>query len=160
MVMALERRRAARPTDRRNARSDRHARRTPSPARAGDTEAMPGKWKAGLVLAAVIVAAGIGYLTLSYMRGGSSAAAACREIGRTGLVHAVVCPAGLLADDLEVAGREACDKPIGTPCMAYIWSDGPQAPRSLPMTDAQAAAVSVVWSNWEGELSTCHAGRC
>ncbi|MFZ5790627.1 MAG: hypothetical protein ACOY3L_08020 [Pseudomonadota bacterium] len=113
-----------------------------------------------MALAAVVAATAVGYLAFSYMHSGSSAAAACREIGRNGLVHAVVCPAGLSADDLEAAGRHACNEPVGTPCMTYIWNEGPQAPGSLPMSDTQAAAVTVVWSNWDGQLRYCQAGRC
>jgi hypothetical protein len=146
--------------DRRNGRGGPRSRATPSPARAGGAKAAATKWKIGLAAAAAVAAAGIGVLVLSFTHNGSSAAAGCREIGRNGLVHAVVCPAGLRADDLAVAGREACDEPVGTPCMTYIWNEGPQAPRSLPMSDAQAAAVFVVWSNWDGQLRNCQAGRC
>jgi hypothetical protein len=106
---------------------------------------------------AVLIAA---FLTIGYMRSGGSAAAACRQIGQTGLAHAVICPAGLSKNDLAAAGRNACDEPLGTPCLAYIWMAGVNAPAHLPITNAQSRAVWAVWSNWDGVLKNCHREAC
>jgi hypothetical protein len=118
-------------------------------------------WKLiGLLVGAALVALIGAFLAIAYVRSGGSAAAACRQIGQKGLAHAVVCPAGLSKDDLATAGQNACDEPLGTPCMAYIWMAGVQAPTRLPVTAAQSAAVWAVWSNWDGVLRNCRKEAC
>jgi hypothetical protein len=118
-------------------------------------------WKViGLILGASLAVLVAAFLAIAYMRSGGSAAAACRQIGQTGLAHAVTCPAGLSKSDLAAAGRNACDEPLGTPCMAYIWMAGVNAPERLPVTNAQSHAVWAVWSNWDGVLRNCHSEAC
>lgn len=118
-------------------------------------------WKLiGFIVAAAIAVLVAAFLVIAYVRSGSMAAAACHQIGQTGLVHAVVCPAGLMGDDLASAGENACDEPLGTPCMTYIWTAGPEAPQRLPMSKAQSAAVWAVWSNWDGVLRDCRRQAC
>jgi len=118
-------------------------------------------WKLiGLLVAASIIAVVAAFLVIAYVRSGGSAAASCRQIGQTGLAHAVVCPAGLSEEDLATAGGNACDEPLGTPCMAYIWTAGVNAPERLPISQAQSAAVWAVWSNWDGVLRNCRRQAC
>jgi len=118
-------------------------------------------WKLiGLLVAGSIIAIAAAFLVIAYVKSGGSAAASCRQIGRTGLAHAVVCPAGLSSEDLATAGSNACDEPLGTPCMAYIWTAGVNAPERLPISKAQSAAVSAVWSNWDGVLRNCRREAC
>ena len=124
------------------------------------TEEGPSWTLIGIVAGAVIAALVAAFLVIAYARSGGTAAAACHQIGQTGLVHAVVCPAGLRGDDLASAGENACDEPLGTPCMAYIWIAGPEAPARLPMSKAQSAAVWAVWSNWDGVLRNCRREAC
>jgi hypothetical protein len=124
------------------------------------TEEGPG-WKLiGFIVAAAVAALVAMFLVIAYARSGSTAAAACRQVGQTGLVHAVVCPAGLSQDDLASAGANACDEPLGTPCMTYIWMAGLEAPERLPMSKAQSAAIWAVWSNWDGVLRNCRRDAC
>ena len=118
-------------------------------------------WKLiGLLVAASLAALVGAFLVIAYARSGGSAAAACRQIGQTGLAHAVVCPTGLSKEDLAAAGENACDEPLGTPCMAYIWMAGVEAPERLPVSRAQSAAVWAIWSNWDGVLRNCRRESC
>jgi len=114
----------------------------------------------GLIVGATLAVLVAAFLVIAYARSGGSAAAACRQIGQTGLAHAVICPAGLSKNDLAAAGQNACDEPLGTPCMAYIWMAGVNAPARLPITNAQSRAVWAVWSNWDGVLRNCHREGC
>ncbi len=124
------------------------------------TEEGPSWTLIGIVAGAVVAALVAAFLVIAYARSGGTAAAACHQIGQTGLVHAVVCPTGLSGDDLASAGENACDEPLGTPCMAYIWMGGPEAPARLPMSRAQSSAVWAVWSNWDGVLRNCRRQAC
>jgi hypothetical protein len=118
-------------------------------------------WKLiGLIVGASLAILVAVILVVAYARSGGSAAAACRQIGQTGLAHAVICPAGLSKNDLATAGQNACDEPLGTPCMAYIWMAGVNAPERLPITNTQSHAVWAVWSNWDGVLRNCHREAC
>jgi hypothetical protein len=118
-------------------------------------------WKLiGIIVAAAVAVLVAVFLVIAYARSGGSAAAACRQIGQTGLAHAVVCPAGLSKEDLAAAGENACDEPLGTPCMAYIWMAGVEAPQRLPVSKAQSVSVWAVWSNWDGMLRNCRRQAC
>lgn len=131
-----------------------------APVRREATEEGPSWTLIGIVAGAVVAILVAGFLVIAYARSGGTAAAACHQIGQTGLVHAVVCPAGMSGDALASAGENACDEPLGTPCMTYIWMAGREAPARLPMSKAQSAAVWAVWSNWDGVLRNCRREAC
>ncbi|QEX21856.1 hypothetical protein FRZ61_17850 [Hypericibacter adhaerens] len=135
------------------------AKSAPKANRAAESDG-PGWTLIGLIVGAALAVLIGAFLVIGYVRSGGSAAASCHEIGQKGLAHAVVCPSGLSKDDLASAGQNACDEPLGTPCMAYIWMAGVDAPTRLPVTQTQSGAVWAVWSNWDGVLRNCRREAC
>ena len=71
----------------------------------------------------------------------------CTEQGSNGMVTAVLCPAGLAAEDWRAAGDAACNGRL--PCGAWIWDDAAHVPAPLPDShdalgvEAITAAVAI-----------------
>ena len=79
----------------------------------------------------------------------------CTVRDSTGMITLVICPEGLRAADLQLAGQAACDG--REPCLAWIWDDPEVVPSEAPATseglggDALAAALAV-WVQDDGQL--------
>ena len=77
----------------------------------------------------------------------ASGPADCTVRDTTGMITLVICPEGLRAADLQLAGQAACDG--REPCLAWIWDDPELAPEVAPETseglggEALAAALAV-----------------
>jgi len=71
----------------------------------------------------------------------------CTVRASTGMITLVICPTGLRAADLQLAGQAACDG--REPCLAWIWDDAEVVPAEAPPTseelggEALAAALAV-----------------
>jgi hypothetical protein len=81
--------------------------------------------------------------------------AECTVRDSTGMITLVICPPGLDAADLQLAGQAACDG--REPCLAWIWDDPEVVPAEAPPTSEELggealAAARAVWVQDDRQL--------
>ena len=80
---------------------------------------------------------------------------ACTVRDTNGMITLVICPEGLGAADLQVAGQAACEG--REPCLAWIWDNPEVAPVTAPATSEglggeALAAARAVWVHDDRQL--------
>jgi hypothetical protein len=79
----------------------------------------------------------------------------CTVRDSAGMITLVICPSGLGAADLQLAGQAACDG--REPCLAWIWDDPDVVPAEAPPTSEELggealAAARAVWVQDDRQL--------